>query len=60
MSARISRRFTALKTEKRAGLIAYMMAHDPDADTALDILRALPAAGADLIEIGFPFTDPMA
>ncbi len=60
MSARISIRFAALKAEGRAGLIAYVMAHDPDGDTALDILKALPAAGADLIELGFPFSDPMA
>ena len=60
MSARISKRFAALKAEGRAGLIAYVMAHDPDEKTALEILKALPAAGADLIEVGFPFTDPMA
>ena len=60
MSARISTRFAKLKAEGRAGLIAYVMAHDPDGDTAFDILTALPAAGADLIEIGFPFSDPMA
>jgi len=60
MSARIERRFAALKAERRAGLIAYVMAFDPDRETSLEILKALPAAGADLIEIGFPFSDPMA
>ncbi|MDX2234705.1 MAG: tryptophan synthase subunit alpha [Hyphomonadaceae bacterium] len=60
MSARIAARFAALEAENRAGLIAYVMASDPDAETALAILKALPAAGADLIEVGFPFSDPMA
>jgi tryptophan synthase alpha chain len=40
--------------------VAYVMAGDPDAATALEILKGLPAAGADLIELGFPFSDPMA
>ncbi|EJL24600.1 tryptophan synthase, alpha subunit [Caulobacter sp. AP07] len=57
---RIDRRFAALKAENRAGFVAYVMAGDPDAATALDILKGLPAAGADLIELGFPFSDPMA
>ncbi len=60
MSVRLSARFAALKRENRAGLIAYVMADDPDPDSALEIVRALPAAGADIIELGFPFTDPMA
>lgn len=60
MSARISKRFAELRAQKRAGLIAYVMAFDPDRATSLEVLKALPAAGADLIEIGFPFTDPMA
>lgn len=60
MSQRITSRFESLKRENRAGLIAYVMANDPDFETSLDILRGLPASGADLIEIGFPFTDPMA
>jgi tryptophan synthase alpha chain len=60
VSARLARRFSALKEQRRAGLVAYIMADDPDADTSLEILRALPRAGADLIELGFPFTDPMA
>jgi tryptophan synthase alpha chain len=58
--ARIEQRFAALKAEGRAGFVAYVMAGDPDAATALKILQGLPAAGADLIELGFPFSDPMA
>ena len=58
--ARIDARFAALKAEGRAGFVAYIMAGDPDADTALNILKGLPAAGADFIEVGFPFSDPMA
>ncbi|MDB5454810.1 MAG: trpA [Caulobacter sp.] len=57
---RIDRRFAALKAEGRAAFVAYVMAGDPDAATALAIVRGLPAAGADLIELGFPFSDPMA
>jgi tryptophan synthase alpha chain len=60
MSSRIDRRFAELKAEGRAGLITFTMAGDPDYDAALAILRALPNAGADLIELGMPFTDPMA
>jgi tryptophan synthase alpha chain len=60
MSSRIDRRFAELKAEGRAGLITFTMAGDPDYDAALAILRALPDAGADLIELGMPFTDPMA
>jgi tryptophan synthase alpha chain len=60
MSNRIEARFAALKAQGRAAFIAYVMAGDPDAATSLDILKALPAAGADLIELGFPFSDPMA
>jgi tryptophan synthase alpha chain len=58
--ARIDARFAELKREGRAAFVAYVMAGDPDAATALKILRGLPAAGADLIELGFPFSDPMA
>ena len=58
--ARIDAKFAALKAEGRAAFIAYVMAGDPDADATLDILRGLPGAGADLIELGFPFSDPMA
>ena len=57
---RIDRRFAALKDEGRAALVTFIMAGDPDYDNALAILKALPAAGADLIELGMPFTDPMA
>ena len=58
--ARIDARFAALKAEGRAAFVAYVMAGDPDAATSLKILQGLPEAGADLIEIGFPFSDPMA
>lgn len=57
---RLSTCFASLKREGRAALVAYVMASDPDHDTCLDILRGLPAAGADIIELGFPFSDPMA
>lgn len=57
---RIDRRFAALAAEDRAAFVAYIMAGDPDAATALEIMRGLPAAGADIIELGFPFSDPMA
>jgi len=57
---RIEARFARLKAENRAGFIAYVMAGDPTPETALAILKGLPAAGADLIELGFPFSDPMA
>lgn len=60
MSQRLDRRFASLKSDGRAALIAYVMASDPDFETCLEILRGLPAAGADAIELGFPFTDPMA
>jgi tryptophan synthase alpha chain len=57
---RIDARFSALKAEGRAGFVAYVMAGDPSREEALEILRGLPAAGADIIELGFPFSDPMA
>jgi tryptophan synthase alpha chain len=60
MSNRIEARFAALNAEGRAAFIAYVMAGDPNPATSLEILKALPAAGADLIELGFPFSDPMA
>ena len=60
MTTRIDRRFAALKDEGRAALVTFIMAGDPDYENALAILKALPAAGADLIELGMPFTDPMA
>lgn len=58
--SRIEARFAQLKAENRAAFVPYVMAGDPDAATAAEILKALPAAGADLIEVGFPFSDPMA
>jgi tryptophan synthase alpha chain len=58
--ARIDARFAALKAEGRAAFVAYVMAGDPDLARAQAILDGLPAAGADLIELGFPFSDPMA
>jgi len=58
--ARIARRFAALKSEGRGGLVTFITAGDPDAKTSAAILAGLPAAGADLIEIGMPFSDPMA
>jgi tryptophan synthase alpha chain len=60
MTTRIDRRFAALKSEKRAALITFMMCGDPDLKTSLELLCALPKAGADVIEVGMPFTDPMA
>ena len=60
MTARIDRRFAALKREGRAALVTFTTAGDPDYDTSLAILRELPRAGADLIELGMPFSDPMA
>ena len=59
-STRIDRRFTALKSERRAALVTFITAGDPDPETSLAILQALPGAGADMIELGMPFTDPMA
>jgi tryptophan synthase alpha chain len=60
MTTRIENRFAALKREGRAALVTFMTAGDPDRATSLAILRALPKAGADVIELGMPFTDPMA
>jgi len=60
MTTRIDRRFADLKREGRAALVTYTMAGDPDTKTSLEILKALPKAGADVIELGMPFTDPMA
>ncbi len=57
---RIERRFAELKAQGRAGLITFITAGDPDYDTSLAILKGLPRAGADLIELGMPFSDPMA
>jgi tryptophan synthase alpha chain len=60
MTGRIDRRFAALAKEGRAALVTFTVAGDPDYATALAILKALPKAGADVIELGMPFTDPMA
>jgi tryptophan synthase alpha chain len=60
MTTRIDRRFAQLKTEGRAALVTFLTAGDPDPETSLALLRAIPAAGADVVELGMPFTDPMA
>ena len=60
MTTRIDRRFAALRAEGRAALVTYIMAGDPDYGSSLAILKALPRAGADVVELGMPFTDPMA
>jgi tryptophan synthase alpha chain len=57
---RIDQRFSALKAQGRAGLVTFLTAGDPDPDTSLALLQELPRAGADVIELGMPFTDPMA
>src|SRR5680860_1203535 len=59
-SNRIESRFTELKHQGRPALVTFTMAGDPDFQTSLEIIKSLPAAGADLIEIGMPFSDPMA
>jgi tryptophan synthase alpha chain len=58
--SRIEKRFAALKAEGRAGFVAYLTAGDPDIDTSTRLFEGVAAAGADLIEIGMPFSDPMA
>ncbi|WP_375413359.1 tryptophan synthase subunit alpha [uncultured Bradyrhizobium sp.] len=60
MTTRIDTRFAELKRQGRAAFVTFLMAGDPDVETSLAIIRALPKAGADIIEIGMPFTDPMA
>jgi tryptophan synthase alpha chain len=60
MTTRIDTRFAALRAANRPGLVTYFMGGDPDYDTALAIMKALPAAGSDVIELGMPFSDPMA
>jgi tryptophan synthase alpha chain len=57
---RIARRFGVLRQQRRSGLVTFVTAGDPDLGTSMEILRRLPAAGADLIELGMPFSDPMA
>src|SRR5262249_42029099 len=60
LPSRIERRFAALKQEGRAAFVAFVTAGDPDGETAKEIVLGLPAAGADVIELGMPFSDPMA
>ncbi|MFT3988924.1 tryptophan synthase subunit alpha [Aestuariivirga sp.] len=60
MTTRIDRRFADLKAEGRAALVTFVTAGDPDFETSLKIIKGLPKAGADVIEFGMPFTDPMA
>jgi len=60
MTQRIEARFEQCRQEGRAALVTYVMAGDPDPETSLEILKSLPAAGADIVEFGLPFTDPMA
>ena len=59
-TTRIERRFAALKSASRGGLVTFITAGDPNYELSLDLVRQLPAAGADVIELGMPFTDPMA
>lgn len=60
MTTRIDKKFEALKAEGRPALVTYFMGGDPDYDTSLRIMKALPGAGSDVIELGMPFSDPMA
>lgn len=60
MTARMDKRFADLKAEGRPALVTYFMGGDPDFETSLKIMKALPRAGADIIELGMPFSDPMA
>ena len=60
MTGRIERRFAELKQKDRAALVTFVTAADPDYETSLKIIKGLPKAGADIIEFGMPFTDPMA
>ncbi len=59
-TSRIERRFASLKSANRGGLVTFVTAGDPNYELSLDLLRQLPSAGADVIELGMPFTDPMA
>ncbi|OYW83124.1 MAG: tryptophan synthase subunit alpha [Asticcacaulis sp. 32-58-5] len=58
--SRIDARFAKLKADNKAAFVAYIMAGDPDVEASFEVLKGLPAAGADIIELGFPFSDPMA
>ena len=60
MTTRIDTRFAELKKQGRAAFVTFVTAGDPDPKTSLDVIKALPKAGADVIELGIPFTDPMA
>jgi len=60
VTTRIDTRFAELKSQGRAAFVTYVMAGDPDPATSLEIVKALPKSGADVIELGIPFTDPMA
>ncbi len=60
MTARMDQKFATVKREGRPALITYFMGGDPDFETSLNIMKALPAAGSDVIELGMPFSDPMA
>lgn len=60
MTARMDRRFADLTTQGRPALVTYFMAGDPDYASSLEIMRTLPKAGADIVELGMPFSDPMA
>jgi tryptophan synthase alpha chain len=60
MTTRIDARFAQLKQDGRSAFVTFLMAGDPDPETSLAILKSMPKAGADLIELGMPFTDPMA
>ncbi len=60
MTTRIDTKFAELKAEGRPALVTYFMGGDPDLETALKVMKALPKAGADVIELGMPFSDPMA
>jgi len=57
---RIDDTFARLKSENKKAFVAYVMAGDPNYDTSLDLVKGLPSAGVDIIELGLPFTDPMA
>lgn len=60
MTTRIDTKFAQLKSEGRPALVTYFMGGDPDYETSLEVMKALPKAGADVIELGMPFSDPMA
>ncbi|MCP5088202.1 MAG: tryptophan synthase subunit alpha [Rhodobacteraceae bacterium] len=57
---RIEAKFAELKSQGKSAFVSYIMAGDPDYDTSLEVVKGLPAAGVDIIELGLPFTDPMA